>query len=360
MNIVILGLSITSSWGNGHATTFRSLVKGLNKRGHRVHFLERDVPWYAKNRDFTTAGYCKISLYSSLEELQQKYAQEIENAGLVIIGSYVPQGVEVGKWVVNAAKGVKAFYDIDTPVTLAKLEQADFEYLHPEIIPQFDLYLSFAGGYIPEIFTTKYGASAAKPLYCSVDTDLYFPEDVPVNWDLGYLGTYSPDRQPPLQKLLIDAAEKWSEGKFIVAGPQFPSTIKWPRNVERTEHLPPAKHRKFYNRQRFTLNVTRKNMVDMGYSPSVRLFEAAACGIPVISDFWEGLDEFFKIGEEILVSKSAEETIYFLKNYSESNRKQLGENARRKVLKSHSGEMRAKELENYVNELKTSGVELNK
>ena len=94
LDIVILGLSITSSWGNGHATTFSGLVRELDKKGHTVTFLERDVPWYASNRDLPDPPFCKTILYSSLEELKaSEYEDLVKQADLVIVGSYVPDGV---------------------------------------------------------------------------------------------------------------------------------------------------------------------------------------------------------------------------------------------------------------------------
>ncbi len=359
MNIVILGLSITSSWGNGHATTYRSLIKGLFNRGHSIRFLERDVPWYENQRDGDYSKYCEVSLYSSLSDLREHFKQEIQDADAVIVGSYVPEGVEAGKWVLDSARGITAFYDIDTPVTLAKLENNDYEYIHPDLIPGFDLYLSFSGGPVLDIFMSRYGSPNAKTLYCSVDTDLYYPENHPVKWDLGYLGTYSTDRQPPLKKLMIDAAEKWPEGNFVVAGPQYPDSVKWPENTLRLEHLPPAEHRKFYNQQRFTMNITRKDMIRMGYSPSVRLFEAAACGVPVISDYWNGLDDIFSIGDEILISNSTSDTLRFLINLSDDERIQIGNKAREKVLKAHTGEQRAIELEDYLKQVNVNEFETN-
>jgi spore maturation protein CgeB len=356
MNIVILGLSLTSSWGNGHATTYRSLIKGLFSRGHNVHFLERDVPWYASQRDGISFNYCKTSLYSSLPDLKLRFAQEVQQADLVILGSYVPEGVEAGKWVLNLATGITAFYDIDTPVTLAKLERGDYEYIHPGIIPEFDFYFSFSGGPVLEVFMSKYGARKARPLYCSVDTELYYPEETAQKWDLGYLGTYSHDRQPPLEKLLVEPAGSWPEGRFAVAGPQYPPAIAWPANVDRIEHLPPAEHRRFYNAQRFTLNITREDMIRMGYSPSVRLFEAAACGVPVISDYWNGLDDFFRFGSEILISRSAEDTLRYLRSISNEERRSIGRQARSKVLAAHTGSKRAEELEMYVMELNPKGL----
>ena len=355
LNIVILGLSITSSWGNGHATTFRGLVRELTKRGHEVTFLERDVPWYANSRDLPDPDFCKLFLYHSLEDLKQNFTEQIREADLVMVGSYVPEGVEVGKFVLQTAQGVKAFYDIDTPVTLAKLAREDYEYLHPSLIPQYDLYLSFTGGPTLEKLEKEFGSPMAKPLYCSFDPALYFPENVEKKWDLGYLGTYSDDRQPPLEKIMLDAARQWKKGSFVVAGPQYPETIQWPKNVQHIHHLPPAEHRLFYNQQRFTQNITRADMVKAGFSPSVRLFEAAACGTPIISDYWQGLDEIFDYDDEILVSSSAEETLQYLLDIPEAERLAIGERARQKVLDNHTAAHRALELEQYVKSLVTVG-----
>jgi len=193
LRIVILGLSITSSWGNGHATTYRGLARAPNERGHDVLFLERDVPWYASNRDMPALPFARLGLYNELKQLSQLYAEEVRGADLVIVGSYVPEGVEVGDWVIQMAHGVVAFYDIDTPVTLAKLRRGDYEYLAPRQIASYDLYLSFAGGPILDVLEKSYGSPAARPFYCSVDPQMYYPEDQASIWDLGYMGTYSPD-----------------------------------------------------------------------------------------------------------------------------------------------------------------------
>ncbi len=273
MKIVIFGLSITSSWGNGHATTYRGLVRELAKLGHEILFLERDVPWYATSRDLPSPPYCRTVLYNSVGLLLGDYGREIMEADCVIVGSYVPDGIEIGRWVTRKAKGITAFYDIDTPVTLAKLERGDCEYLTPELIPIYRLYLSFTGGPILERIREQYGAREAVPLYCSVDPEIHYPVQQPAKWDLGYLGTYSTDRQPPLERMLCEPATLWKEGRFIVAGAQYPAGTAWPDNMKHIEHLPPEQHREFYTAQRFTLNITRKYMIQAGYSPSVRLFE---------------------------------------------------------------------------------------
>jgi spore maturation protein CgeB len=348
MRIVILGLSITSSWGNGHATTYRGLVRELVRRGHDVLFLERDVPWYASNRDLPRPPYGRTELYASLEDLRDRFSGEVRRADLVVVGSYVPQGVEVGAWVQRTARGVPAFYDIDTPVTLARLARKDFEYLSPELIPGYQLYLSFTGGPMLQHIERELGSPAARPLYCSCDPELYTPQQREPVWDLGYLGTYSDDRQPVLDRLMLEAARAMPSGRFVVAGPQYPATLQWPANVSRVEHLAPPEHPAFYNSQRFTLNVTRADMVRAGYSPSVRLFEAAACGVPIISDDWAGLDTLFVPGKEILISHSGEETLRYLRDVPEAERQAMGMRARERVLAEHTAAHRAETLEQYT------------
>jgi spore maturation protein CgeB len=353
LRIVIVGLTITSSWGNGHATTYRGLVRELVRRGHDVLFLEHDKPWYAGNRDLPNPPYGRTQLYASVDELTARFAADVRDADLVVVGSYVPEGVTVGRWVTGMAGGTTAFYDIDTPVTLAKLARGDFEYLSPDLIPKYDLYLSFTGGPTLRRLEQELGSPAARALYCSVDPDLYYPENRQRRWDLGYLGTYSPDRQPPLEELLLKPARAWPAGRFVVAGPQYPADVDW-HNVERIEHLPPSDHRAFYNEQAFTLNITRADMVRAGWSPSVRLFEAAACGVPIVSDWWDGLDALFTPGEEILVARSADDVLRVLRDTPESERRRITERARDKVLSRHTATHRAAELEAYLTEVAAS------
>lgn len=348
LEIVILGLSITSSWGNGHATTYRGLVRELSARGHRVLFLERDQPWYRDNRDLPNPPYGRTEIYQSLTELKDRFADDVRRADLVITGSYVPEGIAAGEWVTNLAEGVTAFYDIDTPVTLAKLRVGDIDYLSAELIARYDLYLSFTGGPTLQRLERQYGSPRARPLYCSVDPTLYFPESQPLQWDLGYLGTYSADRQPALEQLMLEPARRWKGARMIVAGPQYPKSVKWPSNVARLVHLNPAQHRAFYNAQRLTLNITRADMIAAGYSPSVRLFEAGACAIPIISDYWPGLETILKPEREILIARQPEDTLRILRDLPDEERRRIGERARARVMAEHTAAHRAAELEAYA------------
>jgi spore maturation protein CgeB len=358
MQIAILGLSITSSWGNGHATTYRALGKALAARGHRVRFFERDVPWYAQNRDLPRPPFAQVTLYDSLDRLRTRHARAIRDADLVIVGSYVPDGIAVGDWVRAEAGGLVAFYDIDTPVTLAALAEGGAAYLAPRQIPAYDLYLSFTGGPTLRRIERELGSPMARPLYCAVDPELYAPQAVEATWDLGYMGTYSADRQPALERLLLEPARRMRDRPFVVAGPMYPDDVRWPANVQRLSHVSPGEHRAFYCRQRFTLNLTRADMIRAGHSPSVRLFEAAACGVPIISDDWPGLSELFRPHHEILIARRGADVAHYLQTLDPAEAAALGARARRRVLAEHTADHRARELETYVADLRrrASGV----
>ena len=347
LHVVVLGLSLSSSWGNGHATTYRALLRAFAARGHNVLFLERDVPWYAPHRDLEHPDFCRLAFYRDLTDLE-RWGGEIAAADVVVVGSYVPEGVAVGRFVQRVARGATAFYDIDTPVTLAKLARGDREYLSPAVIPGYDVYLSFTGGPTLRRLEAQFGSPAARQLYCSVDAGAYRPLALAPRWDLSYLGTYSPDRQPTLERLLIEPARRAPELRFAVAGPQYPDGIDWPTNVERIDHVPPADHPAFYARSRFTLNVTRADMIEAGYSPSVRLFEAGACGVPIISDLWDGLDTLLEPGREIVLARTAEDVLDTLLHGSEDTRLAMGQALRARVLGEHTAEHRAAELETHL------------
>jgi nucleoside-diphosphate-sugar epimerase/spore maturation protein CgeB len=345
MKLVVIGLSLSSSWGNGHATTFRALLRAFANRGHDILFLERDVPWYRANRDLKNADYCRLEFYSGIGDLE-RWRTSIADADAVIVGSYVPDGADVARFVQRHALGITAFYDIDTPVTLAKLERGDFEYLSPEVIPGFDLYLSFTGGPTLGRIEEQYGSPAARALYCSVDPEAYPALTIEKRWDLTYLGTFSEDRQPTLDNLLIEPARRLPHFRFAVAGPQYPDHIDWPANVERIEHLGPSAHPEFYAASRFALNVTRADMIAAGYSPSVRLFEAAACATPIISDFWNGIETLLEPNREILFASSTEDVVSVLTDRDDLSR--IGAAARRRILASHTAAHRASELERHI------------
>jgi spore maturation protein CgeB len=347
MNLVVIGLTLSSSWGNGHATTWRALLRAFaaegERGGGRVTFLERDVPWYAAQRDMPAPDFARLELYADLADLRARLARPVREADAVLIGSYVPEGVAVIDWALETARGPVAFYDIDTPVTLAKLAGGDEEYLARRQIPLFDTYFSFTGGPTLDRLEREHGARRAAALYCTVDAARYRHEPgAPRRWRLGYLGTYSDDRQPALERLLLEPARRRPADRFVVAGPQYPEGVFWPANVLRVEHCPPAEHQRFYNSQDFTLNVTRAAMVQAGWSPSVRLFEAAACAVPIISDRWAGLDVLFPDGA-VVIADTGEDVLAAL-DLSAPRRRAIGRAAQEIVFAEHRAEVRARQL----------------
>ncbi|HEY0517470.1 MAG TPA: glycosyltransferase [Solirubrobacteraceae bacterium] len=347
MRVVLLGLSITSTWGNGHATNYRALMRGLVEAGHEPLFLERDVPWYAAERDLPRPPYGRTCLYDSLQELDEQYAQDLAEADLVIVGSYVPEGVSVGEWALQRARSAVAFYDIDTPVTLAKLARGEEEYISAELVRRYDLYLSFTGGPTLQRIERELGSPRARAFHCLVDPHDHRPLARHKRGDLGYLGTYSPDRQDALERLLLEPARRDPSLRCVVAGPSYPAQIDWPANVERIEHVPAERHAEFYAQQRLTLNVTRADMLAAGFSPSVRLFEAAACAVPVVSDRWAGLESFFDPDGEIVIADSGEDVCRALRR-AEGELHQVGLRARRRVLREHTAAQRVRELEQHA------------
>jgi len=347
MKIVIFGLTISSSWGNGHATIWRGLCRALSQRGHRIVFFERDVPYYATHRDFHELNGGELVLYSGWEDNLASARRHVAEADAAIVTSYCPDGIAASELVLESSTAVRVFYDLDTPVTLEKLRAGEsLSYIGPGGLSAFDLVLSFTGGAALEALQKQLGARRAIPLYGSVDPEVHRPVPKVENYraDLSYLGTYAPDRQAGLDALLIQPARRLPGQRFVIGGAQYPQEFPWTDNIYFVRHLPPSEHPAFYCSSRLTLNITRRAMAEMGYCPSGRLFEAAACGTPLLSDWWEGLEEFFRPGQEILVANKTEDAIAALQ-CSEQQLTKIARAARERTLEEHTAEHRAVELE---------------
>lgn len=347
LSIVVVGLSITSSWSNGHATTYRGLVRELVRRGHDVTFLERHDPWHAEYRDLRAPHPGAVDLYGSLADLDARHRRTISGADVVVVGSSLPCGREIGDWVLANARGVTAFYDLDTPVTFPAVQSGQCGYLRRDQIPAYGLYLSSSGGPILARIEDELGALAARPLYGSVDPEIHTPRRVPRRWDVSFMGTYGPDRQPALDRLLLTTALACPERRFAIAGARYPQSIEWPENVTHKQHVPPSEHAAFYGASALALNLTRRDVGLACHSPSVRLFEAAACGVPIASDRWPGLETFFEPGRELAVVDDTTDVIALL-NEPAGVLERMADRARRRVLAEHSAAVRAATFERYV------------
>jgi spore maturation protein CgeB len=349
VKLVIFGLTISSSWGNGHATLWRGLCRALAGRNHDVTFYERDVPYYAAHRDTTTPAGCTLRLYSDWDEVREEAHAALTRADLAMVTSYCPDAQEACDEVL-ASKALRVFYDLDTGVTLAQLKCGfAVPYLPSQGLAGFDLVLSYTGGRALEELT-KLGARHVAPLYGSVDPDAHRP--LPVGRDLprghlSYLGTYAADRQERLEQLFIEPARRRPDRRFVIGGSQYPADFPWTRNIYYVSHMPPPRHPAFYGSSAITLNVTRGAMADMGYCPSGRLFEAAACGTPVLSDTWEGLDTFFEPGREILVARTTDEALAAL-DLPANELGRVAQAARARTLAEHTADCRARDLEGII------------
>lgn len=351
MKLVIYGLTVTSAWGNGHATTYRSLAKALARRGHTIRFIEKDVEWYRSNRDLPAPTFCSVRLYEDWVSEEVSLIHEAADADAIIVGSYFPDAIAATRALFAADYGPLFFYDIDTPITMAQLRaRGRCEYLEAALIPHYAAYLSFTGGPALHELEQHFGSPRAIPLYCSVDTDIYKPVPIRAEYacDLSYLGTYAPDRQHKLMSLLNAPARHIPEYNFLIAGAMYPEDSTFEPNVGRITHVSPADHPAFYSSSRFTLNLTRGEMVAAGWSPSVRLFEASACGAAILSDAWNGLDYFFTPGEEILLPKDAADVTSILCDMSDHERVRIGSRARQRILGEHTSDHRATQFEAIV------------
>jgi spore maturation protein CgeB len=350
MKFVIFGLTVSSSWGNGHATLWRALCKALGQRGHTIHFFERDVPYYAAHRDVTQIQGGELILYPDWESVLPMAKKHLADADVGMVTSYCPDGRAACELVLNSGARSKTYYDLDTPVTLSRLDaHEDVEYLPANGLGDFDLVLSYTGGEALTQLQRRLGAKRVAPLYGSVDPEVHFrvPAVDVFRCDFSYLGTYAEDRQERLNELFIEPARVLPERKFVIAGAQYPAEFPWTNNIYFVRHLPPGDHSAFYCSSRMTLNVTRKAMAEMGYCPSGRLFEAACCRSAILSDYWIGLEEFFEPGKEILLARNSTEAVQALE-MSDTELERIRNAAREKTLAMHTASRRALDLEMAV------------
>jgi len=350
MKLVIFGLTVSSSWGNGHATLWRGLIGALGRRGHHVVFFERDVPYYAANRDLMELPDARLVLYTDWPDAVAEARRHLADADAALVTSFCPDALAAAELALDSPAPLRVFYDMDTPVTLDQLRSGKpVDYIGPRGLCDYDLVLSYTGGRALAELRDRLGARRVAPLYGSADPEVYRPAP-PVDAyraDVSYLGTYAEDRQAALDALFMEAARRLPDRRFLIGGAMYPQDFPWAGNVYFVYHVPPPDHPAFYSSSRLTLNVTRRAMAEMGYCPSGRLFEAAACGTPILSDAWDGLDRFFTPGEEILLARSTEEAVEAMER-PPGELRQIGTAARERAMEEHTSAHRARELENAL------------
>jgi spore maturation protein CgeB len=359
VKLVIFGLTVSSSWGNGHATLWRGLCRALEHKGHNVVFFERDVPFYRADRDLTAPTWGELQLFTRWEDILPVARTHLADADVAIVTSYCPDALEAAGIIADADVPLRVFYDLDTPVTLERVRAGEpVDYIGPQGLADYDLVLSYTGGRALEELQTLLGARRVAPLYGFVDPAAHFPVAADPGWraDLSYLGTFAEDRQATLEELFIEPARQLPDRRFLMGGAQYPDDFPWTSNVFFVRHVAPPRHPAFFCSSRLTLNITRRAMRASGYCPSGRLFEAAACGAPILSDQWEGLDRFFQPGSEILVANDADDAVAALQ-LSDAELRRIAGRARERVLREHTATHRVGELEQLLAEAKTQAAQ---
>lgn len=344
--LVVFGLSVSSSWGNGHAPTYRGLLRALAERGWSITFFERDVEWYRSNRDLPEPEFCELRFYEDWSSARAEASAVADQADVVLIGSLVHQASAITDLLATHERPI-FFYDIDTPITLRNLQRTGHtEYVRADQVPLFETYFSFAGGPAVHELERRWGAKNAEALYCGVDSTVYRPVVVDPRFEcsLSYLGTYAADRQPAVEDMLFAPARARGRERFFLAGAQYPS-MDLPANVVHETHVYPRDHSALYCSSKATLNLTRQSMRDYGWAPSTRLFEAAASGACIISDTWPGLETLFAMDDEVLFADNCAEVLHHLDALTAERRKDIGRAARERVLREHTYEQRAAQME---------------
>jgi len=345
VKITVFGLTLSSSWGNGHATPYRAILRALHRLGHQVTFYERDVPYYARHRDFLQWPYCDLKLYESWDAIRSLALAEAAESDIVITASYVPEGARIADALLELEGPLRVYYDLDTPITLQRLAEGDLEYVRRRQLPEFDLVLSWTGGDALVRLAREFGVRHVRPLFGCVDPDVYRPvrPRTGLRCELSYMGTYAADRQAKLDSMFLEVARQRATSRFLLAGALYPAEWQWPANVQRREHIAPAEHPALYCSSRLTLNLTREEMAASGYCPSGRFFEAAACGTAIVSDWFVGLDSFFEPGQELLVARDTAEVLHAL-DRADAELMHMARRARERTLDEHTGYQRAQSM----------------
>jgi spore maturation protein CgeB len=346
LRFVVFGLTASSTWGNGHATLWRGLAAALARRGHRLTFFEKDEPWYASHRDLGELPGGELHLHPGLPAAREQAARALEGADVAMVTSYCADADVATELVLASGAPVRAFYDLDAGVTLARLDAGEpVPWLPPDGLAAFDLVLSFTGGRTLRAMVERLGARRAEALFGFADPAVHRPAPAvdAFRGDCSYLGTYAPGRQAGLEALFLGPAARSPERTFVLAGAMYDGAFPWRPNVRWVRHLEPALHPAFFCSSPLTVNVTRPEMAAVGHCPSPRLFEAAGCGVPVLSDPFPGVEDFFTPGEEVLVARDADEAAAAVALPREVLAR-VGRRARERFLAEHTADARAREL----------------
>jgi spore maturation protein CgeB len=353
MKLCIFGHTISSSWDNRHASVWRGLCRSLARLGHRVVFFERDHPQLAAQRDVPSPEGCDLRIYRDWDEVRANAARELADSDAGLITTRCRDARAVTDLLLDAELAVAAFYDLEAPQTLARRRaNLPVEHIGDEGYAPYDLVLSSAGGAVPREMVEVLGARRVATLFEGVDPAVHQPDGPVAEFTAraSFLGAYSHDLHGILDRLFFEPSRRLSEVRFALGGGGVPDSLLLPTNLRRFGPIAPQLQASFYCSSRITVNVTPDEMARAGHCPSGRMFAAAGCGIPVLTDAWDGIEVFFEPGREIFVARSTEEAVEVL-CLPDQELARVGRAARDRAMSEHTAEARARRLVDLFTEV---------
>ena len=348
MNIAFFGSSLVSAYWNGAATYYRGLLRALHARGHHITFYEPDAYERQQHRDIETPNYARVVVYENSPDAAQRALESARNADLIVKASGVgvfDELLEAGVLALKTPQNHVVFWDVDAPATLERVENEANDPFRA-LVPCYDAIFTYGGGNPVISAYQKLRAKKCVPIYNALDTTTHFPgqTDARFDGDLGFLGNRLPDREARVEAFFLDVAAKLPQKTFILGGSGWGDKAL-PPNINYVGHVYTADHNAFNATPLAVLNIARDSMARFGFSPATRVFEAAGGAACLISDFWEGIEQFFEPETEILVARDGAEVAAILEALTPERARQIGQNALRRARAEHLYEHRAGAVE---------------
>ncbi|HEX3443773.1 MAG TPA: glycosyltransferase [Chthoniobacterales bacterium] len=351
LNIAFFGSSLVSAYWNGAATYYRGIVRALHELGHRTTFFEPDAFERQQHRDLSDPWWADVVVYPGTTSGMQSALGRAREANVIVKASGVgifDAELEAAVLGLKRPENVIIFWDVDAPATLDRLDSNGSDPFH-QLVPQYDLVLTYGGGN-PVVTAYKlHGARACIPIYNALDPFLNFPVEQRPDFvaDLAFLGNRLPDREARVDEFFVRAAQLAPRFQFLLGGSGW-GDRSFPHNVKYVDHLFTKDLNAFNCSARLVLNISRESMARYGFSPATRLFEAAGAGACLVTDYWDGLEDFLEPDREVLVARNGEEVAALVKDLDEQRRRRIGKAARKRVLADHTYVRRALEVEEVL------------
>ncbi|WP_434149989.1 CgeB family protein [Methylocaldum gracile subsp. desertum] len=361
--VAFFGSSLVSSYWNGAATYYRGLIRALSVLGYRTTFYEPDAFERQQHRDMANPTWANVVVYPATEQGVSKALEAARQADILVKAS----GVGVfDDWLEREIPGLRApnrmviYWDVDAPATLERVHQNPNDPFRT-LIPHYDLILTYGGG--PPV-VEAYRALAARdcvPVYNALDPAIHYPvtPDPRFAATLGFLGNRLPDRETRVHEFFFSPAAKLPKADFLLGGNGWECNIPELPNLRYLGHVYAQDHNAFNCSSRMVLNINRSSMARFGYSPATRVFEAAGAGACIVTDAWEGIEQFLEPGREILVARTGDDVVRHLETTSEERARAIGAAAMRRVIAEHTYAHRAALVHRILTGLADDGVSSN-